>query len=125
MALQRGSGFVRGVWDFFRIARLPGGGESRDIWKVGPLCIKRWSRQGSPVDVRLRCRVSHEIPVCNSMWYVPWLHWTLARWVVGKPATHELCNRLLARFPALGDLHPGNILCTAKGPVAIDFAHRP
>ncbi len=93
-------------------ARLPGGGESRDVWMIGPACVKRWSPRLSPAEVRLRCRVSRENPVCNSMWYVPWLHWTVARWVVGEPATHEVCNRLLARFPRLRDLHPGNVMAT-------------
>lgn len=27
---------ARRVWQFIRVARLPGGGESRDIWKLGP-----------------------------------------------------------------------------------------
>jgi hypothetical protein len=112
---------ARRIWEFARIARLPGGGESRDIWKLGPLCVKRWSQQVSPVDVRLRCRVSCEIPVCNSMCYLPWLHWTAARWVVGEAATHEACNQLLAGFPDLRDLHPGNVLATPRGLVAFDF----
>ena len=59
-------GVARRIWDFIRIARLPGGGESRDIWKLGPICVKRWSPRVSPAEVRLRCRVSREIPVCNS-----------------------------------------------------------
>jgi hypothetical protein len=90
------------IWKFVHITRLTGGGESRDVWKLGPLCIKRWSPRTPPAEVRLRCRVSRDVPVCNSMWYVPRLHWTVARWVVGEPATHEACNRLLARFPGCG-----------------------
>jgi hypothetical protein len=122
MALKHGCDSVRHIWDVIRIARLPGGGESRGIYKLGPLCVKRWSRQISPADVRLRCRVSREIRVCNSMWYVPWLHWTVARWVDGEPATHEACNRLLVRFPGLRDLHPGNVLAEARRVVVIDFS---
>jgi hypothetical protein len=30
------SGIARRVWDFIRVARLPGGGESRDVWRFGP-----------------------------------------------------------------------------------------
>ncbi len=101
--------------------RLPGGGESRDIWRLGPICVKRWSPLISPAEVRLRCRVSREVLVCNRMWYVPWPHWTLARWIVGEPATHEACNRLLARFPGLRDLHPGNVMVGRRGGVAVDF----
>jgi hypothetical protein len=112
---------TRGVWQFIRIARLPGGGESRDIWKVGPLCLKRWSPRVPPAEVRRRYRVSRDTPVCNSMWYVPWFHWTIARWCHGKPATHEACNALLALFPILADLHPGNVFATPCGPVVIDF----
>lgn len=108
-------GPVRRVWQFIHIARLPGGGESRDIWRLGPICIKRWSPRVSPAEVRLRCRVSREIEACNSMWYVPRLHWTVARWVAGEPATHEACNRLLARFPVLRDLHPGNVIEARRG----------
>ncbi len=104
--------------------RLPGGGESRDIWRLGPVCVKRWSLRVSSVEVRLRCRVSREIPVCNRMWYVPWLHWTVARWVVGEPATHEACNRLLRRFPLLRDLHPGNVVVGRRGAVVVDFGVR-
>jgi hypothetical protein len=89
-----------------------------------PICIKRWSPRVSPAEVRLRCRVSLEVPVCNRMWYVPWLHWTVACGVVGEPATHEACNRLLARFPRLRDLHPGNILQGSRGVVVLDFALR-
>ncbi len=58
------------------------------------------------------------------MWYVPWLHWTVARWVVGEPATHEACNRLLAAFPGLRDLHPGNVVVGRRGIVVVDFAAR-
>jgi hypothetical protein len=116
---------VRNVWEFIRIARLPGGGESRDIWKLGPLCIKRWSPRVSPTEVRLRCRISRQIPVCNSMRYVPWLHWTVARWLSGQPVTHDVCNVVLAALPALADLHPGNILVTCQGPVVIDFTLNP
>jgi hypothetical protein len=124
MALQHTSGFIRHAWEFFRIARHPGGGESRDIWKLGPLCIKRWSPRISPSEVRERCLVSRAVPVCNSMRYVPWLHWTLARWVVGEPATHEACNRLLARFPGLRDLHPGKVVVGRRGVVVVDFGVR-
>jgi hypothetical protein len=60
------------------------------------------------------------VPVCNRMRYVPWLHWTVARWVVGEPATHEACNRLLARYPGLRDLHPGNVVVGRRG-VVVDF----
>jgi hypothetical protein len=105
-----------------RIARrklLGSGGESHDVWKVGPLCVKRWSPRVSPAQVRLRCRASREIPVCNRMWYVPWLHWTVARWVVGVAATHQACNRLLARFPSLRDLHSGNVISGWRGVVGV------
>jgi hypothetical protein len=104
-----------------RITHLPGGGESRDIWKLGPICLRRWSQRVPPEKVRFRCRVSRVVPVCNSMWYVPWLHWTVARWVAGKPATHEACNRLLARFPGLRDLHPENVVVGRRGAVVVDF----
>jgi hypothetical protein len=40
------------------LVRQPSGGESRDVWRVGPLCVKRWQRAISPVTVRTRCRVS-------------------------------------------------------------------
>jgi hypothetical protein len=103
------------------IARLPGGGESRDISKLGPLCIKRWSPRVPPAEVRERCRVSRALPVCNSMWYEPWLHWTVARWVVDEPATHEACNRLLARFPRLRDLHPGNVVVGRRRAVVVEL----
>lgn len=124
MALQQGCGFGRRVWDFVRIARLPGGGESRDIRRLGPFCVKRWSLRVSPAEVRSRCRVSREIPVCNRMWYVPWLHWTVARWIVGEPATHEACNSMLAAHPALCDLHPGNVIQFRSEPTVIDFGLR-
>jgi hypothetical protein len=58
------------------------------------------------------------------MWYVPWLHWTVALWVVGEPASHEVGNRLLARFPGLRDLHPGNVVVGRRGAVVIDFSLR-
>ncbi|RIK82878.1 MAG: hypothetical protein DCC68_05020 [Planctomycetota bacterium] len=121
MSLQCRCSFVRGVWELVRISRLPGGGESRDVWKLGPICIKRWSPRVSPAEVRLRCRISREIPVCNAMWHAPWFHWTLARWIVGEPATHEACNRLLVRFPGLRDLHPGNVVVGRRGVVVVDF----
>ena len=125
MALQQVWALLRSAWGFIRIARLPGGGESRDVWKIGPLCVKRWSPGVSPADVRRRCRVSREISVCNAMWYVPWLHWTVARWGVGEPAAHEACNRLLARFPGLRDLHPGNVIVGRNGAVVVDFSLSP
>jgi hypothetical protein len=103
-------------------ARLPGGGESRDIWKLGPLCFKRWSPRVSAAEVRRRCHISRDIPVCNRLSYVPWFHWTIARWVHGLPATHAVCNSLLARYPVLGDLHPNNVVLTTGGPVVIDFS---
>ncbi|RIK74067.1 MAG: hypothetical protein DCC67_17050 [Planctomycetota bacterium] len=106
--------------EFLRIARVPGGGESRDIWKFGPLVVKRWSQRVPPTEVRERCRVSRAIPVCNPMWYVPRLHWTVARWVVGEPASHETCNQILARFPELRDLHPGNVVAGRRGAVVVD-----
>ncbi len=62
---------ARRAWQFIRVARLPGGGESRDIWKLGPVCIERWSPRMPPAEVCLRCRVSRELAVCNSMWYLP------------------------------------------------------
>ena len=68
----------------------------------------------------MRCRVARAVPVCNRMWYVPWFHWTAARWIVGEPATHEVCNRLLARFPGLRDLHPWNVVVGRRG-VVVDF----
>jgi hypothetical protein len=125
MQLRRWCGFLRRVWDSVRIARMPGGGESRDIWKLGPLCLKRWSSRTSPADVRERCRISRAVPACISMWYVPLFHWTFARWIVGEPATHAACNRLLARFPVLRDLHSGNVLVTRRGLTVVDFLPNP
>jgi hypothetical protein len=124
MASRRRRGFVRRFWDFVRIVRLPGFGESRDIWKLGPLCVKRWSRRISPTEVRERCRISRMVSICNSMCYVPWFHWTVARWVVGSPADHDTCNRALILAPTLADIHPGNALATDQGLVVIDFAIR-
>jgi hypothetical protein len=121
MALQQRNGFVRSIWDFIRIARLPGGGESRDIWKLGPLCIKRWSMRVGPTEVRRRCHVSRTIPACNSMPYVPWFHWTLARWRYGQPSTHDTCNQMLAAFPILRDLHPGNVVGATDDAIVLDF----
>jgi hypothetical protein len=112
------------LWQFVRIARLPGGGESRDIWMLGPLCVKRWSPRIPPAEVRQRCRASRAVPVCNSMWYIPWLHWTLARCIDGAPASHDLCNELLKRFPVLADLHPGNVIAARQGTVVVDFTTR-
>ena len=66
------------------------GGESRDIWTLGPFCIKRWSPRIPPAEVRHRCRVSRAVPVCNPMWYVRWLHWSVAR-RVGAAITIQ-CN---------------------------------
>jgi hypothetical protein len=86
--------------------------------------VKRWSPRVLPAEVRERCRVSRDIPVCNPMRYVPWMHWTIARWVDGEPATHEACNRLLARNPGLRDLHPGNVLEGWRGAVVVDFGLR-
>jgi hypothetical protein len=68
---------ARRIWEFIRIARLPGGGESRDIWKLGPLCVKRLSPHAPPTEVRARCLISREVPDGNRTWYVPWLHWTV------------------------------------------------
>jgi hypothetical protein len=117
--------FAGRVWDFVRITRLPGGGESRDIWKLGPMCLKRWSPRVPPAVVRQRCRVSRDMPVCNRMCYIPWFHWTLARWCHGMPATHDACNELLAKVPVLADLHPGNVRDTRRGAVVVDFSVRP
>jgi hypothetical protein len=117
--------FVSRVWGLFRVSRFPGGGESRDILKLGPLCIKRWSPRVSPAEIRLRCRISREISVCNRMWYVPWFHWTIARCRSGIPAAHRICNAILDGFPALADLHPGNVLITLQKPVVIDFKINP
>jgi hypothetical protein len=100
------------------------GGESRDIWKIGPLCVKRWSPRITPADVRRRCRVSREIPICNRLVYVPWLHWTISRFRYGQPAAHETCNALLARFSTLSDLHPGNVIVMQHGAIVIDFSLR-
>jgi hypothetical protein len=110
------------IWQSIRIARLSGGGESRDIWKLGPLCLKRWSPRVTPIEVRERCRISRSLPVCNSTWYIPWLHWTIARWVHGEPASHGLCNSVLASYYALADLHPANVVATKNGPVIFDFS---
>jgi hypothetical protein len=107
------------------LCRIPGGGESRDIWKLGPICIKRWSRRIPPAEVRRRCRISRKIPICNCLLYVPWFHWTITRWVHGLPATHVACNFLLALHAELTDLHPGNVLMSKGIPVVIDFALRP
>jgi hypothetical protein len=101
------------------------GGESRGIWKLGPICIKRWSPRISPAEVRRRCRISRENPVCNRLLYVPWFHWTVSLWRRGEPATHDACNALLARYPVLADLHPANIVMTRHGPVVIDFTLAP
>lgn len=116
---------LRRVWEFIRFARLAGGGESRDIWKLGPLCVKRWSARVSRAEVRKRCCISRSLPVCNSMWYVPWFHWTAARWVHGESATHETCNSMLKDVPALADLHPENVVQSVNGPLVIDFALKP
>jgi hypothetical protein len=107
------------------VCRLSGGGESLDIWKIGPLCIKRWIPRVSPAEVRQRCLISREIPVCNRLVYVPWFHWTVSLWRYGQPATHEVCNALLALYPVLGDLHPANVVLTKRGPVVIDFTLSP
>lgn len=125
MTLQHWCAFIPGIWELIRIARLPGGGESRDIWKLGPVCIKRWSPRVSPADVRERCQVSRAVTVCNSMWYVPWLHWTVARWIVGEPASYESCNSILKHNAGLADLHPANVFLTANGPIVLDFALTP
>jgi hypothetical protein len=69
--------------------------------------------------------VRRDVPVCNRLWYVPWFHWTLARWCHGKPASHEACNAVLATFPVLSDLHPGNVVVTRRGAVVIDFTLNP
>jgi hypothetical protein len=58
------------------------------------------------------------------MWYVPWLPWTVARWVAGEPDTHAACNRLLAKFPVLRDLHPGNVVVGWRRAVAVAFGAR-
>ncbi len=58
------------------------------------------------------------------MWYVPWLHWTVARWVVGEPATHDGCNRVLACNCALADLHPANVVATESSLIVLDFKLR-
>jgi len=47
----------------------------------------------------------------------------VARWVDGEPATHAACNRLLASFPGLRDLHPGNVVVRRRG-VVVDFGVR-
>ena len=43
--------------------------------------------------------------------------------------THAECNRLLAEFSVLGDLHPGNVVVTGAGVIVVEFAvsnrHRP
>ncbi len=109
------------IWQHVRIAWLPGGGESRDIWKLGPICIKRWSRHISAADIRDRCHVSRVLNACNSMWYIGLLHCTIARWRCGQPARHEFCNSVLATYPILCDLHPGNVLATESGLMVIDF----
>jgi len=101
--------------------RHAGGGESRDIWKLGPLCVKRWSPRVTPVEIRRRCRVSREIPICNRLMYVPWFHWTVSFWRHGVPATYDACNALLALYPALADLHPANVVVTERRSVVIDF----
>jgi hypothetical protein len=104
MASRRG--YVRRVWDFVRIARLPGGNESRNIWKLGPLCVKRWSPRVLPTEVRQRRRISRNISASNTMPYIRWRHWTLANYAFGIPASHECCNRLLRSFSQLTDFHP-------------------
>jgi hypothetical protein len=44
--------------------------------------------------------------------------------IVGEPASHEACNRLLAQFPGLRDLHPGNVVVGRRGAVVVDFGMR-
>ncbi len=105
--------------------RHPGGGESLGIWRIGPVCVKRWRTKIEPVDVWRRCQVSRQIAVCNSMWYVPWLHWTISRWRFGPQATHAECNRLLAENPGIGDLHPGNVVLKGVGVWVVNFGVRP
>jgi hypothetical protein len=58
------------------------------------------------------------------MWYVPWLHWTVAHWVGGSAADHDTCNRALTLVPTLADIRPGNALETDRRLIVIDFAIR-
>ena len=58
------------------------------------------------------------------MWYMLWLHRTIARWRLGPQATLAVCNELLAEFAVLGDLHPGNVVVTGAGVVVVDFELR-
>jgi len=90
------------------------------IWRIGPLCIKRW-RFESPLTVRYLCRQSREIAVCNRMVYVPWLHWTLSRWRVGRFATTAECNEIARMRLPITDLKRTNVVVTARGPVVIDW----
>ncbi|RIK81899.1 MAG: hypothetical protein DCC68_07540 [Planctomycetota bacterium] len=124
MAFCRSCEWVHRVWDYVRIARLAGGGESREIWKLGPICIKRWSRRIASADIRERCRTSRKVLACNSMWYFSPLHLTVAYWVFGTPATHEVCNNLLIEHRSIGDLHPGNVYVEFGRTRILDFAIR-
>lgn len=91
------------------------------VWRIGPLCIKRWRPRISPAAVKKLCRLSRETFVCNRLIYIPWLHWTISRWRVGRFATTAECNAIARqRFP-IGDLKRTNVIVTAKGPVVIDF----
>lgn len=58
------------------------------------------------------------------MWNVPWPQFTVARWIIGEPAKHEACNRLLARFPGLRDLHSENVVVGRRGATVADFGVR-
>ena len=71
-----GFGAIRHACGNWLVRRF-GGGESRDIWKIGSLCIKRWSPRVSSAEARRRCQISRQIP-----------------------ATHDARKVLLIRFPA-------------------------
>lgn len=111
---------------FVRRVRLDGG-ESRDIWRVGRWCVKRWLRSITPADVRARCRASRAHADFASTWYVPWLHWTVRPWIPGHYAPHEFCERLQRRHRWAIDVHNNsNVIQTAAGDVRIiDFGLAP
>jgi hypothetical protein len=63
------------------LTRLHVGGKWRDVWKVGPHCVKRWQPAISPATVQAKCRLSRRHPDFARRWYVPWLHWSVGPWI--------------------------------------------
>lgn len=97
------------------------GGESREVWKIGPLCVKRWRRCVRPVDVRERCRRSRVNCDFAKRWYLPWLHWSIGLWIHGRRADYVDCQRLAWRHKWAGDIAPQNVVISDTGPKVIDF----